>query len=168
MNDAASQHWLWTDPLSEAISGVIHELRMPVVSMRGAVDLIQQFTSCQTYQHHHPLLHAQIDRLSKHIDQLFELRAWFLHGRQQDNTIQHEITPSQFVQAISSDLYSDLDGLQRYLQAADTDCYALLETRLQPIFTMIETNRLACLEAIQSLLQNGLLLRLANEQFLVD
>jgi hypothetical protein len=85
MSDTTSQQWLWTDPLPEATSGVIHELRMPVVSMRNAIDLIQQLTSCQAYQ-------------------------------------------------------------------------------LQPIFTMVETNSHACLEAIQSLLHGGLLQRLSNEQ----
>ena len=110
-----------------------------------------------------PILHTQIDRLKKHIDQLFELRVRFQQIEQQDDITQHQIEPSRFVQAISSDLYNDLAGLQRVIQAADTDCYSLLEARLQPIFTMIETNRLVCLEAIQSLLQNELLPRLGNE-----
>jgi nitrogen-specific signal transduction histidine kinase len=130
MNHTTSQQWLWTAPLPEAISGVIHELRMPVASMRGAVDLLHQYTSCQTYQHHYPLLHTQIDRLRKHIDQLFELRAWFQQIGQQDDITQHQIEPSKFVVAISSDLYNDLVGLQRYIQTADTDCYALLENGL--------------------------------------
>jgi hypothetical protein len=164
MSDTTSQQWLWTAPLPEAISGVIHELRMPVVSMRSAVDLIQQFTSCQTYQHHHPVLRAQIDRLRQHIDQFFELRAWFQQTASQADSSRSQIEPSRFIQAIISDLYNDLECLQQDIQAADTDCYTLLEDRLQPIFTLIQTNRLACLEAIQSLLQDGLLLRLRNER----
>ena len=164
MRDTTAQHWLWTAPLPEAISGVIHELRMPVVSMRSAVDLIQQFTSCQAYQHHHPVLRAQIDRLRQHIDQFFELRAWFQQTASQADISRSQIEPSRFIQAIISDLYNDLECLQQDIQAADTDCYTLLEARLQPIFTLIQTNRLACLEAIQSLLQDGLLPRLRNEQ----
>jgi hypothetical protein len=164
MSDTTSQQWLWTAPLPEAISGIIHELRMPVVSMRSAVDLIQQFTPCQAYQHHHPMLRAQIDRLRQDIDQLFELRAWFQQTAPQADTFRSQIEPGRFIQAIISDLYNDLECLQQDIQAADTDCYTLLEARLQPIFTMIQTNRLACLEAIQSLLQDGLLPRLQNER----
>ena len=164
MSDTTAQQWLWTAPLPEAISGVIHELRMPVVSMRSAADLIQQFTSYQAYQQHHPVLRAQIDCLRQHIDQLFELRAWFQQTALQVDISRSHIEPSRFIQAIISDLYNDLEGLQQDIQAADTDCYTLLETHLQPIFTMIQTNRLACLEAIQSLLQDGLLPRLRNER----
>jgi hypothetical protein len=168
MSDTTSQQWLWTAPLTEAISGIIHELRMPIMSMRSAVDLIQQFTSCPAYQHHHPILRAQIDRLRQHVDQLFELRAWFQQTAPQADSARSQIEPSRFIQAIINDLYNGLEGLQQDIQAADTDCYTLLEARLQPIFTMIQTNTLACLEAIQSLLQDGLLARLGNERDLAD
>ncbi len=163
-----TQHWLRTAPLPEVISGVIHELRMPVVSMRSAVDLIQQFTSCQAYHQHHPVLRTQIDCLRQHIDQLFELRAWFQQTAPQADISQSQIEPSRFIQATISNLYNDLEGFQEDIQAADIDCYALLEARLQPIFTMIQTNRLTCLEAIQSLLQDGLLPRLRNERDLAQ
>jgi hypothetical protein len=164
MSDTTSQQWLWTDPLPEATSGVIHELRMPVVSMRNAIDLIQQLTSCQAYQRHRPILRTHVERISTHIDQLFDLRARFEQIEQQGDIIQHHAEAIIFVQAIISNLRTDLEGLQQDMPAAHDDCYNDLEAQLQPIFTMVETNSHACLEAIQSLLHGGLLQRLSNEQ----
>lgn len=164
MNETTSQQWLWATPLPDAISGVIQELRMPVVTMRSAIDLIEKITSCQVYQRHQPILCTHVDRIRAHIDQLFDLWARFERINQQGDIIQHQAGTIIFVQAIISDLCNDLEDLQQGMPAAHADCYTNLEAQLQPIFMMIETSIPACLEAIQSLLHDGLLQRLRNEQ----
>jgi len=164
MSDTTSQQWLWSAPLPDAISGVIHELRMPVVTMRNALDLTHQFTSCRAYQSHYPILRTHTDCLSAHIDQLFDLRAQFERPAQQGDNIPPYAAAITFVQAIISSLRNDLHGLQPDMQTAHANCYADLETKMQPLFMLAQTNAKGFLEAIQLLLVDGLLQRLRNEE----
>jgi nitrogen-specific signal transduction histidine kinase len=168
MSDTTSQQWLWTASLPNAISGVIHELRMPVVTMRSAIDIIAKLTSSQAYQRHQPILRSHVDRIYAHIDRLFELRSQFEPQEQQGEIKQPHADAIIFVQATMSDLRNELEDFQQARQAAYVDCYTDLEAQMQPIFTIVQTSSQACAEAIQSLLDDGLLQRLRNEHSRAD
>ncbi|MFL5803830.1 MAG: hypothetical protein ACJ8CR_19070 [Roseiflexaceae bacterium] len=158
---------LATLPLPEAISAVHHELRMPVISMRAALQIIERF--CQPAAVAGPLqpLIAQVGRIYDCVDRLFDLRHLVASRHGAASPAHHHqpsLQPIALLQEIIGQLREETLALHQLAQGMQETRGISLTADAQKLFTIFQTNSDVWSVAIDDILADALARRLQDAE----
>jgi hypothetical protein len=165
MLDDSLPSLLATLPLPEAISAVHHELRMPVVSMRAALQIIERFSQPAALVGCLQPLITQVDRIYNQVDRLFDLRDLVVSRHSTASAAHHPSRqPIALVQEIIGQLREETLVLRQLAQEMQGTCGISSTADSQKLFTIFQTNSDAWSVAIDDILAAALVGRLQNAE----